>query len=105
MKLSSCVTTFSFLVFTLGLLANSPTAAASGEVEATPEACGSTIEANLAAAQKSLQSNGKTTRTAVACLIEATTALNEKVHNDRIGQQASGMLSVPVRVDAPKVKQ
>jgi hypothetical protein len=95
MKLSNCVTTFSFVVFTLGLLANSPALAASSEVQATPEACGSTIEANLATAQKSLESNGKTTRTAVSCLIAATASLNEHLHNLDQGRLASGELRAP----------
>jgi hypothetical protein len=97
MKPSNCVTTFSFVVFTLGLLANSPAIAASSDAQATPgdSACGTTVEANLAAARKALQSNDRTTRAALACLIAATTSLNEHLRNLDQGRLASGELRAP----------
>jgi len=93
--------------FALGLLLASPAVAANSDAQATlgDSACGVTVETNLAAAQKALQSNDKATRAALACLVAATSALNEKVRNDKIGEQASGMLAVPVRDDGPKLNQ
>jgi hypothetical protein len=67
--------------------------------------CGTTVDDKLAAARKALQANDNATRAALACLIAATSALNEEVHNDEKGKQASGMLAAPVRVDAPKLGQ
>lgn len=72
---------------------------------ASAPSCGTTVDAKLAAARKALQANDNATRGALACLIAATSALNEEVHNNKIGRQASGMLSAPVRADAPKLGQ
>jgi hypothetical protein len=72
---------------------------------ASAPSCGTTVDDKLAAARKALQANDNATRAALACLIAATSALNDQVHNDEKGKQASGMLAAPVRVDAPKLGQ
>jgi hypothetical protein len=88
---------FPATVFALGLLLAFPAVAASSDALATPgdSACGSTIEANLAAAQKALQANDKTTRAALVCLIAATASLSEHLRNLDQGRLASGELRAP----------
>jgi hypothetical protein len=81
--LSTLCDAFPATTFTLGLLFASPVLAASGDAQAPlgDNACGSTVEANLAAAQKALVSNDKAARAALACLMAATSALNERVRS------------------------
>ena len=66
---------------------------------AAPVTCGKTIAEKLATAQRALQSNDATAHVALACLIEATIDLNDRVQADASGQQESGMLRAPVRAD------
>ena len=87
------------LLFTLSpALANA--AQASGTTPAaqaeSSAACGATVEDNLAAAQKALQSNDKAARAALACLIAATATLNEQVRNLDRGRSAAGKLAAPI---------
>jgi hypothetical protein len=81
--LSTLCDAFPATTFALGLLFASPVLAASGDAQAPlgDNACGSTVEANLAAARKALQSDDKTTRATLGCLIAATNALNERVRS------------------------
>jgi len=87
------------LLFTLSpALANA--AQASGTTPAvqadSAAACGATVEDNLAAAQKALQSNDNAARAALACLIAATATLNEHVRNLDQGRSATGRLAAPI---------
>jgi hypothetical protein len=92
---------------------SNPTFAAANDISsetkpvqsASAPSCGTTVDDKLAAARKALQANDNATRAALACLIAATSALNDQVHNDEKGKPASGMLAAPVRVDAPKLGQ
>lgn len=88
---------FPATAFALGLLFASPVLAASSVASETLDdsLCGSTVEANLAAAQKAMQANDKTTRTALACLIAATASLNERIQNLELGRFATGELRAP----------
>jgi hypothetical protein len=86
-------------------IANDISSGSQPEQSASTPSCGTTVDAKLAAARKALQANDNATRAALACLIAATSALNEEVHNNKIGKQTSGMLAAPVRVDAPKLGQ
>lgn len=85
--------------------ANDISSGSQPEQSSSAPSCGKTVDAKLAAARKALQANDNATRTALACLIAATSALNEEVHNNKIGKPTSGMLAAPVRVDAPKLGQ
>jgi hypothetical protein len=67
--------------------------------------CGASVADNLAAAQKALQSNNGALRPALTCLIEATVALNDRVHNDEDGHPASGVLVLPKFAVGPQPKQ
>jgi hypothetical protein len=67
----------------------------------SPEACGATIEDNLAAAQRAVQSDDKATRAALVCLIEATAALNRQVQNLDQGRSPAGALRVPAMTFPP----
>ena len=58
--------------------------------------CGATIDDNLAAARQSLGANDAASRAALACLIEATAALNARVRNFDEGRSASGKLRAPI---------
>ncbi len=93
------------IVFTLGLLAIHPVFAANDappiSSAATTATCGATVEDNLAAARKALQSDDKAARAALACLLEATSALNDRLSNDEQGRPASGFLRFPTRTDVP----
>jgi hypothetical protein len=64
--------------------------------------CGATVEENLAAAQRALQSKDKDTREALFCLIEATSALDNRVRNDEDGHPQSGTLHMPMRDITPQ---
>jgi hypothetical protein len=90
----------SFLIpFALALLTTSQTAQAAATSPAppsqSPAGCGATIEDNLAAAQKAIQSDDKATRAALACLIQATAALNRQVQNLDQGRSPAGALRAP----------
>jgi len=90
----------SFLIpFALALLTTSQTVQATATSSATPgqsaAGCGATIEDNLAAAQKAMQSDDKATRAALTCLIEATAALNRQVQNLDQGRSPAGALHMP----------
>ena len=96
----------SFLIpFALALLTTSQTARAAATSPAppsqSPAGCGATIEDNLAAAQKAMQSDDKATRAALACLIEATAALNRQVQNLDQGRSPAGALRVPTMTFPP----
>jgi hypothetical protein len=67
----------------------------------SPAGCGATIEDNLAAAQKAMQSDDKATRAALACLIEATAALNRQVQNLDQTRSPAGALRVPTMTFSP----
>ena len=96
----------SFLIsIGLALLVAQPSARAEAKRSINLQTCGTTIEENLTAARKALQSDDKATRAALACLIEATSTLDEKLRNDEQGQQQSGMLRFPSRSDGPKLSQ
>jgi hypothetical protein len=62
--------------------------------------CGKTVEENLAAARQALQSGDASQRAALACLIEATSALNERLRPNNSGQAQSGLAHMPV-LDVP----
>jgi hypothetical protein len=96
----------SFLIpFALALLTTSQTVQAAATSPAppsqSPAGCGATIEDNLAAAQKAMQSDDKATRAALACLIEATAALNRQVQNLDQGRSPAGALRVPTMTFPP----
>jgi hypothetical protein len=80
----------------LALLVAQPSARAETKPPTNSQACGTTIEENLAAARKALQSNNAETQAALVCLIEATSALNERLQAAGPGGQQSGMLHAPV---------
>ena len=69
-------------IFAFGIFLFVQHQAEADQSPATPIAngCGATVEDNLAAAQKALQSNDKATRAALVCLLEATSTLNDRVH-------------------------
>jgi hypothetical protein len=71
----------------------------------SPAGCGATIEDNLAAAQKAIQSDDKATRAALACLIEATAALNRQVQNLAQSRSPAGALRVPTMTFPPTPAQ
>jgi len=102
LALATIVSCFSNSTFSI---ANDISSGSQPAQSASAPSCGTTVDDKLAAARKALQANDKATRAALACLIAATSALNEEVHNDEIGKQTSGMLAAPVRVDAPKLGQ
>jgi hypothetical protein len=96
----------SFLIpFALALLTTSQTTLAAATSPApqsqTLAGCGATIEDNLAAAQKAMQSDEKATRAALACLIEATATLNRQVQNLDQGRSPAGALRVPTMTFPP----
>ncbi len=57
--------------------------------------CGKTVAENLTAARKALQSSDPTARAALACLIEATAALDARVAIADHTRAPSGLLHVP----------
>jgi hypothetical protein len=95
MNLRKFAVTFLFVALTL-FLAGQAAIAADAVTQVTPSACGPTVEDKLAAARKALQSDDKATRAALACLIEATSALNKRLQASELGGQQSGMLHAPV---------
>ena len=72
---------------------------------AIASACGKNIDENIAAAQKALQSNDNASHIALTCLIDATIAINQRMHNDEDGHPVSGVLSLPKFVVGPQPKQ
>jgi hypothetical protein len=68
------------------------------QADAAP-ACGKTVEENLAVARQALQSGDTPSRAAFLCLIEATTALDKKLHEFEQAQ-TPGVLHAPVRAEA-----
>ena len=90
----------SFLILATLAALSAPQSARADALPATQtqisQACGTTVEENLAAARKALQSDDKTAHAALACLIEATSALNKKLDPTEPGGQQPGMLHAPV---------
>jgi hypothetical protein len=99
-----------FVVVALVLLvapqsARAETGSAPATQIAATSACGKTIDEKLAAAQKALQADDAAARPALACLIEATAALNDRVHNDEDGHPAAGVLVLPKFAVGPQPNQ
>jgi hypothetical protein len=92
------VLTFSFVAFALFPAGPSAFAADSAsQVTQSPTACGATVQDDLAAARKALQTDDRATRVALVCLMEAISASTDKHcgHNLNAAPQ-SGMLHAPV---------
>lgn len=92
----------SFIALAILIIVTAPQIAIAGDADrAAPieRACGATVKDNLAAAQKALGA-GNADRAALACLIDATAALNERLQNLDQGRSASGELRAP-SIDFP----
>jgi hypothetical protein len=94
-----------YLPIALALIIGAQFARANETLTATQaksaQACGTTIEDNVSAARKALQSNDKTTRAALACLIDAVSALNaEKC--EAVRSDGTTVLTVPHTSDAAR---
>jgi len=91
----------SFLVLVaLALLVTSQAVRAAGTPPATQiegaASCGTTTAEQIAAARKALAAtDARSERAALACLIEATRSLDEKLDNYQQGRPAAGALHVP----------
>ena len=91
----------SFLILIASaLLLAPPSSRAETTLPINSQSCGATVEDNLAAAKQAISSNDTAMHAALACLIEATIALNRRVHNDEDGHPASGVLHLPM-LDVP----
>jgi uncharacterized membrane protein YccC len=98
------------IAFALGLLASHSVFAANDAAPATSAAttatCRATVDEQIAAARKALQSNDPTARAALACLIETTTALNKRLQGLESAGARPVMFSVPVlNVPVPPGRQ
>ncbi len=76
-------------------------AEANGAPSATPAAttssCGKTVEDKLAAARRALQTNDTASQAALACLIEATASLNDRLRGYEADRSQFGLLHAPSR--------
>jgi hypothetical protein len=89
------VLTFSFVALILFLAGETAFSAnAVTQASPNPNACGTTVEENLAAARKALQSDDKTTRAALACLIDAVSTLNAQ-RLDEVRGDGGRVIHVP----------
>jgi len=79
-----------------------PSSRAQAKPPASSENCGATLNENLAAAQKALQSDSKDTRGALVCLVAATIALNKRVSDDEDGHPQAGILHMPLVAITPQ---
>jgi hypothetical protein len=89
-----------FIALTILILCATPQCARAGEASPASPVCGKTVEDNLTAARQALQSSDKDSRAALACLIEATSALNDRLSAGGSGQARSGLAHMPV-LDVP----
>jgi hypothetical protein len=86
----------SFLILIASaLLVASPSSRAQTASPDKSQNCGATVEDNLAAAQKALQSNDATAHLALVCLIEAESSLDKRLKAVE-SRNASGTLTAPV---------
>lgn len=96
---------FLFLALALGLSAINPVLAANDAPPtaaiATAAVCAATTNDQLAAARKALQSDDRAARAALACLIDATSRLNDQLKNCQQGRSASGVWHVPTTTVVP----
>jgi hypothetical protein len=83
------------LLIVSALLIAPPSSRAQTAPSTNSQNCGTTVEDNLAAAHKALQSNDAATRTALACLIEAENGLDNRLKAVE-SRNASGVLTAPV---------
>ena len=95
------------LLIPLAILATSQAVRAAGTSPATQTAtsasCGTTTAEQIAAARKALAaSDAKSERAALACLIGATAALNERVRALDAGRSPSDMLHVTPMAATPE---
>jgi len=86
----------SFLILIASaLLVAPPSSRAQTAPPTNSQNCGTTVEENLAAAQKTLQSSDAATRAALGCLIEAENNLDKRLKAVE-SRNTSGTLTAPV---------
>jgi hypothetical protein len=74
--------------------ANDISSASQPAQSASAPSCGTTVDEKLAAARKALQANDTATRTAIACLIEAVSAL-ETQSLSTVRKDGTHVIAVP----------
>jgi hypothetical protein len=88
--------TLSFLIpIALALLIAPSSSRAQTKQPINSPTCGATVEENIVAAQKALQSNDAAARGALVCLLQATDALNDRLRDVEQGRSKRGTLTAP----------
>jgi hypothetical protein len=83
------------LLIASALLIAPPSSRAQSKPPINSQNCGASVEENLTAAQKALQSNDATARVALVCVIEAENDLDKRLKAVE-SRNASGALTAPV---------